>query len=81
MIRKKPIKGRRKNSGRVIIVEIKDERERKDSIDGEQGRKALALRKWEELNPEQLKYEMIFTNTDVITADQLQVVKNFIEEE
>lgn len=69
---------RRKN-GKVYIVEIKAERERGDSIDGEKGKKAMALRKWESLNPDRLKYQIIFTSTDTVTADQIQNVRRFAE--
>ena len=49
-------------------------------MDGENGRKALAVRKWEKLNPEGLRYEMIFTATDAVAADQLADVRRFVEE-
>lgn len=64
---------RHKNS-HVYIVEIKAERERGDSIDGETGKKAMALRKWEDLNPDRIRYQMIFTNTDTVTSDQVLAV-------
>ncbi|MHB8844412.1 MAG: DEAD/DEAH box helicase family protein [Nitrospirota bacterium] len=78
VIRKKPTKGGKCGSGKVYIVEIKSERERSHPVDGEKGRKAMALRKWEELNPERLKYQMIFTATDTVSADQVQEVKKMI---
>ena len=64
---------RHKNS-HVYIVEIKAERERGDSIDGETGKKAMALRKWEDLNPDRIRYQMIFTNTDTVTSNQVLAV-------
>jgi len=79
IIRKKPGKGRKRGTGKVYLVEIKAERDRGDSINGENGKKAMALRKWQNLNPEKLRYEMIFTNTDIIAADSLKNVKSFIE--
>ena len=39
----------------------------------------MALRKWEELNPERLKYQMIFTSTDTVSADQVQEVRKALE--
>ena len=78
VIRKKPDAGRRKGTGRVYIVEIKDARLRDNVIDGENGRKAIAVRKWEKLNPDRLRYEMIFASTDAIAHDQLQNVREFI---
>jgi len=69
---------RRKN-GQVYIVEIKAERERSDAVDGEKGRKTMALRKWESLNPDRLTYQIIFTGTDTVTVDQIQNVRRFAE--
>jgi hypothetical protein len=80
VIRKKPKRGAKRGSGKVLIVEIKAERERAHLIDGEHGRKALALRKWERLNPGRLKYQMIFTSTATVTADQIREVRQFVEE-
>jgi len=80
VIRQKPGKGKKPGSGKVCIVEIKAERERMHPLDGEHGRKALALRKWEALNPDRLRYQMIFTTTDTVTADQLQEARNFVSE-
>jgi len=80
IIRKKPGKGRKKGTGKVYLIEIKSENERGHNINGENGRKALAVRKWQNLNPEKLRYEMIFTPADIIAADDLQNVKYFIEE-
>jgi hypothetical protein len=79
VIRRKPGKGRKPGSGKVFIVEIKAERERAHLLDGENGRKALAIRKWETLNPDRLKYQMIFTASDTVSADQLQAAKTFVE--
>lgn len=79
VIRRKPGKGKKSGSGTVFIVEIKAERERAHPLDGEHGRKALALRKWEALNPGRLRYQMIFTSTDTVTADQLQEARRFVE--
>lgn len=80
VIRRKPDKGGKPGSGKVFIVEIKAERERIHPLDGEHGHKALALRKWEALNPDRLKYQMIFTDTNTVTADQLRDARAFVEE-
>ena len=80
VIRKKPAKGCKAGSGKVFIVEIKREHDRAHPIDGEYGRKAMALRTWEELNPDRLKYQMIFTGTDTVSADQVQEVRKAVEE-
>ncbi len=58
IIRKKVTEGAEPGSGRVCIVEVKAERERAHPNDGERGRKAMALREWEDLYPDRLKYEM-----------------------
>jgi len=80
IIRKKPGRGRRAGTGKVYLIEIKADKDRGDSINGEKGRKAVAIRKWQNLNPEKLRYEMIFTPADVIAADDLKDVKSFIKE-
>ena len=41
----------------------------------------MALRKWEELNPDRLRYEMIFATTDTVTTDDLKRVREFVDEE
>lgn len=66
--------------GRCLIVEIKAARERGDPVNGENGLKAMALRKWADLNPDRLKYEMIFTGTDAVTGDQTAMARRFVEE-
>ncbi len=81
VIRKKPRKGGRPGSGKVLIVEIKREHDRAHPVDGEKGLKAMALRKWEKLNPDRLKYQMIFTSTAIVTPDQMRETREFLEEE
>lgn len=78
IIRKKSKDG---GAGKCLIVEIKAERERNHLLDGERGKKALALRKWEGLNPERLKYEMIFTADEFISFDRTKVVRLFVGED
>jgi len=43
-------------------------------------REALAVRRWETLNPDRLRYEMIFTESDTIAGDRTQAVRRFAEE-
>ena len=69
---------RRKN-GKTLIVEIKADRERSHPVDGEQGRKALALHKWEDLDPDRLRYEMIFTGGDVVPSDAIAPACRFVQ--
>lgn len=79
VIRRKPVAGGKPGSGKVFIVEIKREHDRGHPVDGEKGKKAMALRKWESLNPDRLKYQMIFTGTDTVSADQVQNARRFVE--
>ncbi len=80
VIRKKPGPGKPPGTGRVIIVEIKSEHDRSHPVDGETGRKAMALRRWEKLNPDRLKYEMIFTPAATVTGDLVAPVLRFLRE-
>lgn len=76
VLRKRPEAG-----GRVLIVEIKRESERSHPIEGVSGSKAMEVRRWVDLNPEQLKYEMVFTPGSIVTPDQMEPVREFVEEE
>ncbi len=80
IIRKKPRRGGRPGTGKIFIVEVKAERERTHPLDGKNGKKAMALRRWETLNPNRLKYQMIFTATATVPADEMSVVRRFVEE-
>ena len=71
----------RRKDGRCYIVEIKMEKLRDDAVDGEKGRKAIAVQQWVGLNPDRLKYEMIFTPSDSVAFNQLSPAKQFIEGE
>jgi len=71
----------RRKDGRCYIVEIKAERDRHDLVDGEKGRKAIAVQQWVGLNPDRLKYEMIFTASDSVAFNQLAPAKQFVEGE
>jgi hypothetical protein len=71
----------RRRDGKCLIVEVKSERERANEIDGENGAKALATRKWEGLNPDKLKYQMIFTSTDGVGANDMLQAQSFIAQE
>ena len=71
----------RRKDGRCYIIEIKDARFRDHAVDGETGRKAIAVQQWVGLNPERLKYEMIFTPSDSVAFNQLEPVRRFIKGE
>ena len=64
----------------VEVLQIKREYDRAHPVDGENGKKAMTLRRWENLNPDRLRYRMIFTDTNTVTADQMQEARRFIEE-
>jgi hypothetical protein len=70
----------RRKDGRCLIVEIKAENQRKDPVNGEKGTKALAVRQWEKLNPEKLRYQMVFVKDDVLTRDNSADARKFVEE-
>jgi len=61
-----------------LIVEIKSERERENEIDGENGAKAIATRKWESLNPDKLKYQMVFVKQDSVSNEDIEEARKFI---
>lgn len=69
----------RRKDGRCLIVEIKSERERTDEIDGEEGNKAIATRKWESLNPDKLKYQMIFVRQENVSHEDIEQARTFIQ--
>jgi len=71
----------RRRDGKCLIVEIKREHDRKHPIDGQNGQKAIATRKWAELNPDRLKYQMIFTSTDSVLYDQLAEARAFVDKD
>ena len=61
-------------------MEIKAERDRGHAIDGENGLKSLAVKRWETLNPDRLKYEMIFAKEESLSSENLQEVRRLIQE-
>lgn len=68
----------RRRDGKCLIVEVKRERERDHAIDGEHGAKAMAIKKWEGLNPERLTYQMVFTPGEGISADDMIWIQGFL---
>ena len=80
VIRKNPAPGGARGSGRTYIVEIKRDHDRAHPIDGEGGKKEMAVRKWTELDPERLRYEIIFAKSDSVAADDTKNVRHFVEE-
>jgi len=70
----------RKKDGKVLIVEVKAERFRNDEIDGEKGLKAAKVREIAGLNPDKLKYKILFTDKDEIRFENINKVKEAIYE-
>lgn len=82
----------RRKDGRCLIVEIKDARweattreDLRKAGAGEpaltvEGRKAIAVKRWEDLNPDRLKYELIFASEATIPYNDLKPARDFIEE-
>ncbi len=81
----------RRKDGRCLIVEIKDVRfeaateedlsrdERSQAVITVEGRKAVALKKWEQLNPDRLKYHIIFVKGDTVGYDQTKEAREFVK--
>ncbi len=82
----------RRKDGRHLIVEIKDARfeaatqedlnreERGEAVITLEGRKAVALKKWQNRNPDNLKYELIFAAGNSIARERANTAYHFIEE-
>jgi len=70
----------KKKNGKMLIIEVKMEKLRNDEIDGEKGLKAMELKRMQNLNPEKLKYEILFTDTDEIGLQNISKVKEEIYE-
>ncbi len=91
LIRKRSRPGQPPGSGRVLIVEIKGAHfapgvredqtrfERGEEPRTPEGRKTVALRRLERLNPDRLKYELIFVDRTV-PSGELARVRRFVRE-
>lgn len=81
----------RRKDGRCLIVEVKSAQFKavvrndldRDTVDEEpispEGRKAIALRRWTNLNPDRLKYHLTFVREDTVPYDALRPAIDFIE--
>ncbi len=81
----------RRKDGRCLIVEIKDARfasATKEDLAragrGQpaltlEGRKAVALHRWQELNPDRLKYNLLFVHEETVAYDHTRVARDFVE--
>jgi hypothetical protein len=82
------LKGKGKKPGKCLIVKIKDARwettinsemESGKAV-GNEARKAMAMTRWVDLNPERLKYQIIFAD-DALPNDEIAKAKAFVTEE
>ncbi len=81
----------RRKDGRCLIVEIKSAQfeattnddlaraTRNEAAVSIEGRKAVALKKYEELNPDRLQYELIFAPEETIPFDQMRRTREFVK--
>jgi type III restriction enzyme len=69
----------RRKDGKCLIIEIKKAHDRQHQIDGENGSKAIATKKWIGINPDRLKYQMVFVDRDEVGYEQLQGVRQLLE--
>jgi type III restriction enzyme len=81
----------RRKDGKCLIVEIKDARfeaatkedlardKRGQAAITMEGRKAVAISEWTKLDPNRLKYQMIFVDGGAITRDQTKEARQFVE--
>ena len=65
--------------GKCLIIEIKADRDRDHAVNGVKGRKALALRQWEKLNPDRLKYQMIFVDGSEVPRNETEPAREFVK--
>jgi hypothetical protein len=68
----------RKKNGKVLIIEVKMEKLRGDDVEGEKGLKALKLQEIQGLNPDKVKYEILFTSKDEIGLANINKVREAI---
>ena len=88
VIRTKPAAGAPGGSGKVVIVEVKSSQFQatlqkelaEDRPVSPEGRKAFAVRRWEGLNPDRLKYHIIFTASATVGGDQVREVLSQVED-
>lgn len=82
------LKGKGEKPGKCLIVEIKDARWettiKSEMLSGKavgnEARKAMAMTRWVDLNPERLKYQIIFAD-DALPNDEIAKAKAFVTEE
>ena len=80
----------RRKDGRCLIVEVKkttlkasiEDDLRRDTVAQDpvtdEGRKAIALRRWTNLNPDRLKYHLAFVREETVPYDALKPAMDFV---
>lgn len=87
IIRLKPREGEPEGSGRCLIVEIKSDQHRKaveqemahGAATTDEGRKALAVKSLEGLQPGKLEYQIIFAPAGELMRSKTQRAREFVE--
>ena len=82
----------RRTDGRALIVEIKSAQfeaatkedltraEQGESVLTMEGRKAVALKRWQVLNSDRLRYELVFVKENTVGYDQTAQARQFVKE-
>jgi hypothetical protein len=70
----------RRKDGKVLIIEVKMDKLKGDDVEGEKGLKALKLREIQGLNPDNVKYEILFTGKSDIGFANVNKVREAIYE-
>lgn len=68
-----------RKDGKWLIVEVKAKRYEDDDMDGRNGRKAKAVRRWQELSKDQIKYEIFFAAASEIDYKDIKPARRFVE--
>ncbi len=68
-----------RKDGCWLIVEVKAKRFEDDALDGRKGRKAEAVRLWQNASRNKIRYEMFFAETSDFTIDEIKSARRFVE--
>jgi len=71
-------KAKGKKESKFYIVEIKSEKERDDTIVGEQGMKKLKMDELQNININRFKYEIVFVPGSTVPTDKYSNIKEFL---
>lgn len=81
-----------RKDGKHLIVEVKKDtlrgsieedlarHDREERALTLEGRKAIALKRWETLNPERLSYQLVFAAADSVSDDALDATRQFVSQ-